>query len=55
MHFRQSCAVGEPFERTRVHVSVSGLQAYCSLENQSFRANLYVDADSHPIAVKIGN
>jgi len=31
------------------------LQAYCSLENQTFRADLYADADSPPIAAKIRN
>ncbi|MBJ9943801.1 hypothetical protein I7819_28410 [Burkholderia multivorans] len=55
MRFPQSRAADETIRRSHVHVSVSALQAYCSLENQTFRADLYADADSPPIAVKIGN
>ena len=55
MQFRQSCAADRTLRRHHVHISVSALQAYCSLGNQTIRANLYVDAKTGPIAVKIGN
>ncbi|HEF4753376.1 hypothetical protein LGN13_19600 [Burkholderia multivorans] len=55
VRFQQSCTVDEGLRYGHVHVSVSALQAYCSLENQTFRADLYADADSPPIAVKIRN
>ncbi|MCO8630400.1 hypothetical protein [Burkholderia multivorans] len=55
MRFQQSCTADEGLRYGHVHVSVSALQAYCSLENQTFRADLYADADSPPITVKIGN
>ncbi|EDS99767.1 hypothetical protein BamIOP4010DRAFT_6719 [Burkholderia ambifaria IOP40-10] len=55
VRFRQSCAIGKPFWCHYVHASVSTLQAYCSLENQTFRGNLYVDAKTCPIPVKISH
>ncbi|WP_146121651.1 hypothetical protein [Burkholderia multivorans] len=55
VRFQQSCTADEGVRYGHVHVSVSALQAYCSLENQTFRADLYADADSPPITVKIGN
>lgn len=55
VQFPQSCATERTLRHHRVHISVSALQAYCSLGNQTIRANLYVDAKTCPIAVKIGN